>query len=74
MFLSNFRFGEAGWFLLVFIVSSVSIITTVNNNIQLRLHIQEETQVAKSNIEVENKEEEELSTTSAITAKDRFIT
>ena len=32
--ISDFRFGEAGWFLLVCIVSSVSIIiTTVNNNI-----------------------------------------
>ena len=34
LFAFDFRFGEAGWFLLVFIVSSVSIIiTTVNNNI-----------------------------------------
>ena len=34
MSLPDFRFGEAGWFLLVFIVSFVSIIiTTVNNNI-----------------------------------------
>ena len=39
----------------------------------MQLQIQEETQVTESNIEVENEEEDKLSTASAITTEDKEV-